>query len=122
MVDKGDGRSQRPVGGRIRTLTQAALNADVTVSQVEAILGDLGDTLADLNKTTAVLDVTIDRFNDTITRIDELAPRLIAVVERLELIVDRVESMVTLAETVISPIVATENAVRGIVRTLLRHD
>ena len=122
MVDKGDGRSQRPVGGRLRTLTQAALNADLTVSQAEAILGDLGDTLADMNKTIIVLDTSIERFNETITRIDELAPRMIGVVERMEGIVERVESIVSLAETVISPIAVTEHAVRGFLRTLLHND
>ncbi len=80
MADKGDGRA-RPNSGRqrIRTLTQAALNADMTVEQVDTLLTDLSTTLVDLNKSTGGLDVTLDRFNDTITRIDELAPRLIGV-------------------------------------------
>lgn len=121
MVDKGDGRGQRPVGGRLRTLTQAALNADLTVSQAEAILGDLGETLADMNRTIVVLDTSIERFNETITRIDELAPRLIGVVAQMESIVDRVEIMVGLAETLMSPIAATENAVRGVLQNLLRR-
>jgi len=118
MVDKGDGKNQR---GRIRTLTQAALNADVTVSQVETILGDLGGTLDDMNKTIITLDTSIERFNETISRIDELAPRLFGVVERMESIVERVESMVDLAESVIAPITATESAVRGALKSLLRR-
>jgi hypothetical protein len=91
MADKGVGAGgrTRPATGRqrIRTLTQAALNADVTVEMVETILTDLGDTLAVLDKTTVGLDTTMDRFNETITRIDELAPRLFGVVDRLEAIV-----------------------------------
>lgn len=51
MADKGDGRG-RPVSGRIKTLTQAALNADMTVEQVETLLDELSSTLVDLNKTT----------------------------------------------------------------------
>ena len=37
-ADKGEGRA-RPASRRIKTLTQAALNADATVVQVEALLG-----------------------------------------------------------------------------------
>ena len=37
---------------RIKTLTQAALNADVTVEQVDTLLTDLGDTLTVLDKST----------------------------------------------------------------------
>jgi ABC-type transporter Mla subunit MlaD len=86
MADKGDGR--RGSGRqRLKTLTQAALNADVTVEQVGALLGALGETLTDLDKSTSGLDATLERFNETISSIDELAPRLISVVERLEAIV-----------------------------------
>ena len=114
MADTGDGRRrQAPARQRIKTLTHAALNADATVEQVDALLGDLGHTLTDLNSSTSNLDVTLERFNDTITRIDELAPRLIGVVERLEAIVDRVERIVGLGESVMAPLAATEHAVRG---------
>lgn len=114
MADNS-GRSPRPRTGRerIKTLTQAALNADVTVEQVDAVLGDLSDALSDLNNSTRGLDATLARFNETITRIDELAPRLIGVVERLEGIVDRVERIVGLGESVMAPWTATEHAVRG---------
>jgi ABC-type transporter Mla subunit MlaD len=119
MTDNS-GRSPRPRTGRerIRTLTQAALNADVTVEQVDAVLGDLSDALSDLNNSTSGLDATLARFNETITRIDELAPRLIGVVERLEVIVDRVEKIVGLGEQVMAPWTATENAVRGAVNAV----
>lgn len=115
MADKGvfrPGRT-RPAQQRLKTLAQAALNADVTVEQVETLLGGLSETLTDLNNSTDGLDATLARFNETITRIDALAPLLTGVVDRLEGIVDRVERIVGLAETVVSPISATENAVRG---------
>ncbi|MGH3638074.1 MAG: ATPase, partial [Mycobacterium sp.] len=39
MADKGVGRSRTSAGRqRIKTLTQAALNADVTVEQVDTLL------------------------------------------------------------------------------------
>ena len=43
MADKGAGG--RPPRQRLKTLTQAAMNADVTVNQLEDVLGGLGDTL-----------------------------------------------------------------------------
>ncbi|MFA7514516.1 MAG: ATPase, partial [Mycolicibacterium vanbaalenii] len=64
MADKG-GRPVRTGPERIRKLAQAAMNADVTVEQVDTILEGLGETLEDLNKATANLDVTLERFNDT---------------------------------------------------------
>jgi hypothetical protein len=124
MADKGVGQSgsarPRPATGRqrIRTLTQAALNADVTVEMVETILTDLGGTLTVLDKTTVGLDETMDRFNETITRIDELAPRLFAMVDRLEAIVERVERIVGVGESVVAPWAATENVVRGAVSAI----
>ncbi len=116
MADKGDGRT-RPAGRRIRTLTQAALNADATVVQVETLLTDLDRTVVTLNNSIGDLDVTLDRFNKTITSIDELAPRLIAMVERLELIVARVEAIVEIGEAIASPLAAVEGAVRGALTT-----
>ncbi|MET0454718.1 MAG: ATPase [Mycobacterium sp.] len=119
MADRGDGRRrQSPTRQRIKTLTQAALNADVTVEQVDTLLTDLGLTLAVLDKSTTGLDATLERFNETITRIDELAPRLIGVVERLEAIVERVERIVGIGEQVMAPWAATENAVRGAVNAV----
>ena len=67
-----------PARERIRKLAQAALNADVTVEQVDTILEGLSETLVDLNKSTGNLDATLERFNETINSINELAPRLIA--------------------------------------------
>ena len=115
MVDKGDYPPTRPAKKRLQTLAQAALNADVTVGQVDELPAGLSTTLADLNRSTDGLDATLARFNETITNIDELAPRLIAVVERMEGIVDRVERIVGIGEAVISPLSAAENTVRGVI-------
>ena len=119
MADKGDGRRrQAPARQRIRTLTNAALNADATVEQVDTLLAGLGQTLTDLDKSTSGLDTTLERFNETITRIDELAPRLISVVERLEVIVERVERIVGIGESVMAPWSVTENVGRGAVKAV----
>ena len=119
MVDKG-GKPTRTGPERIRKLAQAALNADVTVEQVDTILAGLTETLVDLDNSTSNLDTTLERFNVTINSINELAPRLIAVVDRLEGIVARVERIVGIGESVISPFAATEQAVRGAVNKVRR--
>ena len=109
MADKG-GKPVRTGPERIRKLAQAALNADVTVEQVDAILEGLSETLVDLNNSTGNLDATLERFNETINSINELAPRLNAVVERI----------VGIGESVMSPLAATEQAVRGAVNRVRR--
>ena len=119
----GQGRQQagaRTGRERIQKLAQAALNADVTVDQVDAFLAGLGETLEDLNNSTGNLDATLERFNDTISRINELAPRLNAVVDRLEGIVDRVERIVGIGEAAMAPLAATESAVRGAINAVRR--
>ena len=80
MADKAPPRTGRD---RIKTLAQAALNADVTVDQLDTILTGMSDTLTDLNKTMTGMegtleyyDQTLAQFNATLTRNDELAPRL----------------------------------------------
>lgn len=117
MADKG-GKPVRSGSERIRKLAQAALNADVTVEQVDTILAGLSETLIDLNNSTENLDTTLERFNHTISQINELAPRLIAVVDRMEGIVERVEAIVGAGEAAMAPLAATENAVRGVVKAI----
>ena len=120
MTDKDGRTGVRSGRERIQKLAQAALNADVTVDQVDAVLAGLAETLVDLDNSTGNLDATLERFNDTISRIDELAPRLIAVVDRLEGIVDRVERIVGIGEAAIAPLAATEAAVRGAINAVRR--
>ena len=59
MVDKGGRTGARSGRERIQKLAQAALNADITVDQVDAILAGLGETLEDLNNSTGNLDATL---------------------------------------------------------------
>jgi ABC-type transporter Mla subunit MlaD len=120
MADKGGKPAPRSGPERIRKLAQAALNADVTVDQVDTILEGLSETLIDLNNSTGNLDATLVRFNETINHINELAPRLNAMVDRLEAIVDRVERIVGLGEAAVAPLAATESAVRGVVSKVRR--
>jgi ABC-type transporter Mla subunit MlaD len=120
VADKVGKAPTRTGTERIRKLAQAALNADVTVEQVDTILEGLGETLIDLNNSTTTLDTTLERFNETINQINDLAPRLFAMVDRLEAIVQRVERIVDIGEAAFAPLAATESAVRGVVNRLRR--
>jgi ABC-type transporter Mla subunit MlaD len=118
MADKSAG--DRPARRRIKTLTQAAMNADVTVNQLEDVLGGLGDTLGDLNTSLSNLNSAIDRldngldhFEATLGRIDDLMRRLVTLVAPVEAIVERIDYMVGVGETVMSPLSVTEHAVRN---------
>jgi ABC-type transporter Mla subunit MlaD len=120
MADKTGTRPVRTGGERIRKLAQAALNADVTVEQVDTILEGLGGTLDDLDRSIGGLDTTLARFNGTITAIDEVASSLIAAIERLDGIVSRVERIVEIGESLVAPISMTEQVVRGTVGRIRR--
>ena len=105
---------------RIKTLTQAAMNADVTVNQLEDVLGGLGDSLTDLNKSLTHLNTAVDRLNSgldhfeaTLSRIDDLMGRLATLVAPVEAVVQRIDYMVSVGETVMSPLSVTEHAFRN---------
>lgn len=123
MADKGVG--SRPPRQRIKTLTQAAMNADVTVGQLEDVLGGLGDTLSDLNNSLSRLNESVDRldagldhFEATRVRIDDLMGRLVTLVAPVEAIVERIDYMVGVGETVMSPLSVADHAVRNLFNSL----
>jgi ABC-type transporter Mla subunit MlaD len=123
MADKSAGG--RPPRQRLKTLTQAAMNADVTVNQLEDVLGGLGDTLTDLNNSLSNLngaverlDGGLDHFEATLSRIDDLMKRLVTLVAPVEAIVERIDYMVAVGETVMSPFSVTEHAFRNMVNAV----
>jgi ABC-type transporter Mla subunit MlaD len=123
MADKSVG--SRPPRQRLKTLTQAAMNADVTVNQLEGVLGGLGNTLTDLNNSLSNLNSAVDRldggldhFETTLSRIDDLMKRLVTLVAPVEAIVERIDYMVGVGETVMSPFSVTEHAVRNVVNAV----
>jgi ABC-type transporter Mla subunit MlaD len=110
---------------RIKTLTQAALNADKTVEQVEDVLDGLSNTMKELNSSLSALNATVERLetgldhlDGTMASLDDLAKRLIVLVEPVEAIVARIDEMVKVGETVLSPLAITEHAVRGLMDRL----
>jgi ABC-type transporter Mla subunit MlaD len=116
MADKTD-RAPRE---RFKTLAQAALNADVTVGQVEDVLSGLSDTTTELDSSLAGLNDAVERLvnsldhlEQTMAGLDDLARRLVALIEPVEAIVGRIDYIVGVGETVMSPLSVTEHAVRG---------
>jgi ABC-type transporter Mla subunit MlaD len=114
-----------PERSRIKTLTQAALNADKTVEQVGDVLDNLGNTMVDLNSSLTALNATVERLGGgldhlegTLLSLDDLAKRLIVLVEPVEAIVQRIDYIVSVGETVMSPLSVTEHAVRGVLDRL----
>jgi ABC-type transporter Mla subunit MlaD len=114
-----------PERSRIKTLTQAALNADKTVEQVEDVLDGLSKTMVELNSSLSALNGTVERLEGgldhlegTLHHLDDLAKRLIALVEPVEAIVQRIDYIVSVGETVMSPLSVTEHAVRGVLDRL----
>jgi ABC-type transporter Mla subunit MlaD len=114
-----------PERSRIKTLTQAALNADKTVEQVEDVLDSLSSTMKELNSSLTALNSTVERLEGGLDHLegvlhslDDLAKRLIVLVEPVEAIVQRIDYMVGVGETVMSPLSVTEHAVRGVLDRL----
>ena len=110
---------------RIRTLTQAALNADKTVEQVEDVLDGLSQTMTELNSSLSALNATVERMekgldhlDGTLSSLDELAKRLIVLVEPVETVVARLDDVMKIGDLMMSPLSATENAVRGVLDRL----
>ncbi len=136
MADKGIGNrgigNQSDVYGgrpperqRFKKLAQAALNADMTVDQIEAILSDMSDVLVDMNKTIGgldgaieSLDTTMNRISGTLDQVDKTVVTMTDVVDRLENIVGRIEALVGIGEAALRPIGAIEGAIESAGRTL----
>ncbi|MBD0862089.1 hypothetical protein IA539_12810 [Gordonia sp. zg691] len=126
MADRGDHTSTRPPERqRIRKLAQAAMNADVTVEQLDGILADMGETLNGLgptmdglNSTIEKLDATLVRMSGTLDQVDATVDRMSDVVQRLERVVGRVESLVELGEAALRPLGALESAGKSVAARL----
>lgn len=123
MADRS-GRST-PARQRVKTLTQAALNADKTVEQVEDVLDGLSTSMVELNKSLTALNATVERMEGalnhldrTLSSLDDLAQRLLGVLQPVEAILERMDNIVSWGETMMTPVSITEHAVRGVLDRL----
>jgi prefoldin subunit 5 len=108
MADKGGTRTGRE---RIKTITQAALNADLTLEQVDTVLNNLISSLAALDNSVDKLDVSLETFNASLVTLNDT-------LGRFEDIVDRVERLVEIGEVALAPLAVTETTVRNVVKTI----
>lgn len=118
MADKGAPRTGRE---RIKTLANAALNADITVEHLETVLHTLTSSLSALDNSIEGLDKSLVTFNGSLTHLNETLSRLeriVALAEPVVGLVDRVENIVGVSETAMAPLAATENALRQVVKTI----
>lgn len=123
MADRSSGSGTERK--RLKTLAQAALNADVTVGQLEDVLDGLGGTMNELNSSLSNLNATIERLGsgldhleETMSSLDDLASRLATLIEPVEAIVSRIDYLVEVGETAMAPLTATENVVRGVLNAM----
>ena len=118
MADKGTTRTGRE---RIKTLANAALNADLTIEQLETVLGTLTSSLSALDNSIDGLDRSLVTFNGSLARLNETLDRLERIVSLAEPVielVDRVENIVGVGEAAMAPLAATESALRQVVKSI----
>jgi len=87
------------------------MNADETVDQMDHILDDLEVSLAGLNKAVVTMEASLAYFDETLNRLN-------AGLGQLEGMMGRVMTLVVVAESAMSPVVATESAVRGMINAI----
>jgi ABC-type transporter Mla subunit MlaD len=76
-------------------------------------MNELSSSLTRLNGTVERLKGSLEHPEGTQENLDELAKGLNALVGPVEAIVERIDHIVSVGETVMSPLSATEHAVRG---------
>lgn len=115
----------RPASQRFRKIAQAAMNADMTLEQVEEVLGNMGEILGGMQQTmdnldgaVVTLDETMANMNRTLSQIDDMTARMTTIVGRMEGIVGRVEHLVGLGEVALLPVSVLESAGRGVASLL----
>jgi len=79
---------------------------------------ELNSSRSALNATVERMESGLDHLDGTLSSLDDLARRLIVLVEPMEASVVRIEDMVKVGETMLSPLSATEHAVRGMLDRL----
>lgn len=105
--------AEKPRTGRekFKSLAQAALNADLTVEQVDTVLTTLMESLGNLDTSVEGLNESLVTFNSSLSYLNDT-------LGRLEAIVTRVERIVEIGETAVGPLAATESAIKGVVQVI----
>ncbi|MDG3015549.1 hypothetical protein [Speluncibacter jeojiensis] len=113
MSVTGDGGGPLEPSGRIRRLTQAALNADQTIGRIDGVAGDLSLSLEEFNRVLARFDETIDRFGGlldglaaSIGTIDTVVGALARTQRNVDALLSGAERVVGTADWLLSPLTA----------------
>lgn len=111
MSVTGDGGGPLEPSGRIRRLTQAALNADQTIGRIDGVAGDLSLSLEEFNRVLARFDETIDRFGGlldglavSIGTIDTVVGALACTQRNVDALLSGAERVVGTADWLLSPL------------------
>nr|WP_271214145.1 hypothetical protein [Rhodococcus wratislaviensis]GLK41548.1 hypothetical protein GCM10017611_84240 [Rhodococcus wratislaviensis] len=107
--------------GRIRRLTQAALNADVTIGRVDGVAHEIGTSLDEFTRVLGRFDALLDKFADglgtfagTVRSVDGVVGSLAATEQDLDELLLRVGRIVETVDWLLTPATAARRRLAGI--------
>lgn len=113
--------------GRIRRLTQAALNVDVTLGRVEETAAEIGTSLDYFREVLETFDGTLDTFSETLTAlggsiddIDRMLGEMLGTRQGVEGLLERAERVLMTVDWVLTPLTVARKIGTGTVSAVLR--
>lgn len=94
----------RTASGRIKRLTQAALNVDATLDRVGGVAEDLGASLDDFQRVLGRMDALLERFGGSLDEFAGTIGELNSVVRPLTSDPDGVEELIARVERVVATV------------------
>lgn len=106
--------------GRIRRLTQAALNVDVTLGRVEETASQIGVSLGHFKDVLDTFDGTLTTFADTLTAlgasiddVDRMLAQILGTRQGPDGLLERAERVLTTVDWVLTPLTVTRRISLG---------
>ncbi|MFZ2173552.1 MAG: hypothetical protein WAW17_05840 [Rhodococcus sp. (in: high G+C Gram-positive bacteria)] len=100
------------VAGRLRRLTQAALNADVTMGRVDGVADEIGNSLDEFHRVLSRFEAMLDKFSagldgfaDTVRSVDELVGFVAGTDQDLDQLLLRIGRIVETVDWLLTPAV-----------------
>jgi ABC-type transporter Mla subunit MlaD len=117
----GVGADGDDTAGRIRRLTQAALNADVTIGRVDGVAHEIGTSLDEFARVLGRFDALLDKFADgldtfagTVRSVDGVVGSLTDPEQDLDELLLRVGRIVETVDWLLTPATAVRHRLSGI--------
>ncbi|WP_016883239.1 MULTISPECIES: hypothetical protein [unclassified Rhodococcus (in: high G+C Gram-positive bacteria)] len=117
----GVGADGVDTAGRIRRLTQAALNADVTIGRVDGVAHEIGTSLDEFARVLGRFDALLDKFADgldtfagTVRSVDGVVGSLTDPEQDLDELLLRVGRIVETVDWLLTPATAVRHRLSGI--------